>query len=100
MNNPAQESVLDVSAMTFSLMTINLKGLFVTLSINDTQHCNSLIKCHYAECRDSSIDMLNVIMPRVAILRDSFTTKHQLQKQFFDKTIVLATKYACCTCLE
>ncbi len=35
-------SVMTLSITTFSEMTPNMKGLFVTLSINDTQHNNTL----------------------------------------------------------
>jgi hypothetical protein len=46
--------------MTFSIMTLSIKGLYVTISINDTQHINSLqyAVCHYAECRVLFVVML------------------------------------------
>jgi hypothetical protein len=34
-----------LSVMTFSILALSLKGLYVTLSTNDTQHNNAL---HYA----------------------------------------------------
>jgi hypothetical protein len=34
--------------MSFSITTLGIMGLFVTLSINDTQL--SSIECHYSEC--------------------------------------------------
>jgi hypothetical protein len=40
-------------------MTLSIKGLFVTLSINYILHNK---RCHYAECCDFLIAMLNVIM--------------------------------------
>jgi hypothetical protein len=48
-------------------MTLNMKGLFATLSINgiqqtDTQQKTLVIECHYAECRDLFFVMLNVVM--------------------------------------
>jgi hypothetical protein len=46
-------------------MTLSIIGLFVTISINDTQH-NS-IECYCAECRVSLIVMLNVIVPNVIV---------------------------------
>ncbi len=36
-------------ARTLSIMKLSIMGLFVTLSINDTQQ--NRIECHYAECR-------------------------------------------------
>ncbi len=61
--------------MTFSITTLNIMGLVMTLSI-DIQH-NS-IECHYAEClyddcRDYlnvmlSFIMLNVVMLNVVML--------------------------------
>ncbi len=51
---------------TFSIMTLCIKGLLVTLSINDTNHNN--IECHYAECRDLFFVTLNVIMLSVIML--------------------------------
>jgi len=35
-------SVMTLSTTTFIIMTLNIKGLFVTLSINNTQHALSL----------------------------------------------------------
>jgi hypothetical protein len=57
-------------AMTFSIMTLSKKDLFVTLSINDIQHKSHSEKhsvCHYAECRDLCIIMLNVTMLSVVM---------------------------------
>ncbi len=67
--------------MAFSISTLNIKGLFVTLSINDIQHKTlsikdidtQLKKCHYAvcphaECRDFLIFMLSNVMLSVIIL--------------------------------
>jgi hypothetical protein len=52
--------------MTFSIMTLSIKGLFVTLSINVNQHNNTLYRVplcyYYAECRNLFIVMLNVIV--------------------------------------
>jgi len=39
-------SIMTLSITTFSLMTFSMKGLYVTLSVNDTQHTNTL---HNAE---------------------------------------------------
>jgi hypothetical protein len=50
-------------------MALSIKGLYVTLSINDTQHNNVLpyAECRYAECHILfivmlSINMLNAVM--------------------------------------
>jgi hypothetical protein len=50
-----------LSVMTFNLMTLSINGSFATLSINDSQHENTLYRvplwwvldfiCTYAECR-------------------------------------------------
>jgi hypothetical protein len=44
-------SITSLSTMTFSIMTLSIKGLFVTLSINDIQQKrhSALLKCHYAD---------------------------------------------------
>jgi hypothetical protein len=67
-------------AMTFSIttlstMTLSIKGLFVTLSINDIQHKrhSACQKCHYAEylyaeCQNFLIVMMNVIILSVIML--------------------------------
>jgi hypothetical protein len=38
--------------MSFGIMTLSVKGLYLTLSINDIEHNNALhyAECHYAEC--------------------------------------------------
>jgi hypothetical protein len=42
-----------LSITTFSIMTLNIIGLFATLSVNDTQHTqHNSIACHYAAFRD------------------------------------------------
>jgi hypothetical protein len=68
-------SMMTLSMMTLSMMTLSTRGLFVTLSINDTRH-NSFYclyaECRYAECRifivlpcviTVSAVMLNVMAP-------------------------------------
>ncbi len=47
-------SIMTLSIMTLSIMTRSTKGLFATLSINDTQHYSA------------SVTMLNVVMLTVA----------------------------------
>ncbi len=42
-------SLLHVDATTFSIMTLSIMGLSVTVSIKDTQH--NIIECYYAQCR-------------------------------------------------
>jgi hypothetical protein len=54
---------------TFSITALSIKVLFVTLSINYDQRENRL-ECHYAECRNSFIVMLNVIMLKGVMLKD------------------------------
>ncbi len=43
----------DIYHMTFSIETLSIMGLFVTLSVNDTEflyaECH-FAECHYAEC--------------------------------------------------
>jgi hypothetical protein len=58
------------SITTFSRTTLNIKGLFVTLSINDIQHKrhSALQKCHYAEFCYFLTVMLNVNMLSVVML--------------------------------
>jgi len=51
--------------MTFSIMELNIKGVYVTLSISDTVRNNAL---HYAECCILLIVMLSVIMLSVVVL--------------------------------
>jgi hypothetical protein len=51
-------------------MTLSAKGLYMTLSINDTQHDNSLpyADCSYAECHVLFTIMLSVTMLHVVML--------------------------------
>jgi hypothetical protein len=51
--------------MTFSITPLNLKGLFVPLSITKLWHFS---ECHYAECRVLLIVKLNVVMLSVIML--------------------------------
>ncbi len=62
-------------ATTFSITTLSIKGLFVTLSINDIQRKrhSAYQKCHYAKCLYAKcchflIAILNVIMLSVVML--------------------------------
>ncbi len=57
-------------ATTLSIMTLSIKGLYATLSINDSEHNNALqyAECHYGECRG-------------AIYR--YNNKTRLKKYFF-----------------
>jgi hypothetical protein len=55
-----------LSMTTLSLSILSIKGLFSTLSINDKQHI--LHECHYSDCRDLFIVMLNVVMQCVFML--------------------------------
>jgi len=59
-------SITTLSLMTFRLTTVSIKGLFVTLRVNDTQH--NCTHCLYAECQVSFIVMLNFIRPSVIML--------------------------------
>jgi hypothetical protein len=47
------------------ITTLSIKGLYVKLSISDSQ-CNNA--CHYAECRELLIVMLNVVTLSVVML--------------------------------
>ncbi len=51
---------------TLSIMRSSIKGMYVTLSINDTEHNNAL---HYAECRVLFI-MLSVVAPLKKLAKD------------------------------
>ncbi len=55
-------SIMTLSIATFSIMTLNIMGLFVTLSINDTQHINSLYSVSVSVIVMLSVIMLNVVM--------------------------------------
>jgi hypothetical protein len=46
-----------------------MESLFATLSINNTQHNNTLIEYHYRECCISFIVMLSVVMLSVITLK-------------------------------
>jgi hypothetical protein len=75
--------------MTFSIMTLIIKGLYVTLNITMLCHyakchyaeCCVFIylytECHYAECRLASAITLNVIM-----LSGSVVPRYALQLLF------------------
>ncbi len=56
--------------MTFSIMTLSLKGFFEALNINNTQPKTLCIERQSAECKMLSITiMLNAVMMSVIILR-------------------------------
>ncbi len=62
-------SITTVSITTLSVTTLCLKGLYMTLSMNDTQQTHTLYfaDCHCAHCRilftvKLSVGMLNVVM--------------------------------------
>jgi hypothetical protein len=55
-----------LSITTFSLTTLSIKGLYVTLGINDTHSITML--CHYAKCRDAQCQILFVILLNVIVL--------------------------------
>jgi len=82
---------------TFSIMTLVIKGLFVTLSINDTHHNNAL---HYAECRILYIVMLIVVAPekgpfehKVPLGFTLFTFVHAKSPEFVIQCCVVIVKY-------
>jgi hypothetical protein len=50
-----------LSITTFSIMTLRMKCMYVTLTISDS----ITMLCHYAECRVLFIIILKVIMPSV-----------------------------------
>jgi hypothetical protein len=53
-----------LSITTFSIMTLGIRGLHVTLST--TAHSVTML-CHYAECRILFIITLNVVMLSVVV---------------------------------
>jgi hypothetical protein len=57
-----------LSITTFSITTLNIKSLFATLSMNDTQHNSKSAIRHKVECRDLFIVVLNIIMLSVVML--------------------------------
>ncbi len=59
-----------LGATTFSTTTHNIKNLYLTGSINDTQLCIEChdAYCHYADCHIFVIVMLSVVMPRLVLL--------------------------------
>jgi hypothetical protein len=67
---------MTLSTTTFSITTLSMKGLHVTLSISDTQQKITLsiimlyhyAECRYAECHILFINMLNAIMLNVIML--------------------------------
>jgi hypothetical protein len=58
--------------MAFSIITLSMKGLYVTLNINATESNNALHsdECRYAERRVLFFVMLSVIMMNVVMLSD------------------------------
>jgi hypothetical protein len=52
---------MTLSITTFSIMMLSIRGIFMTLSINDTQHNKTAVML--------SVIMLNVILPSVEILK-------------------------------
>ncbi len=62
-----KNQILSCQLVFYYIMTISIKDLFVTLSINDTQHNNKLsviiiINYNYARCRVLFIVMLNAML--------------------------------------
>ncbi len=57
---------MTLSRTAFNITTLSIKGLFVTLSINDG--ITHYIEFHYAECRDLCIVMLSVVMLSVIMV--------------------------------
>jgi hypothetical protein len=57
------------SITIFSMMTLGTRGLFVTLSINNTQH-NSFY-CLYAECRYAECSIF-IVTRSVIMVRGTF----------------------------
>ncbi len=70
---------MTLSITTLSMMTISIKSLYVTLSVNDTQHNNALpycpLLCHYAGCHMFFFVILSVIMQ--SVVKPSINTKHK-----------------------
>jgi hypothetical protein len=65
------EGAKTFSLTTFRIMTLSIMGLFVTLSIDDSQHKDTQdfsVECCYAEFSDYLNVMLSVIMLNAGIL--------------------------------
>jgi hypothetical protein len=73
-----------LSKMTFNLMTLFIKGLYLTLSISDLQH-NYIIKCLYAKHCFLFIIMLSVIMLNAIILS-------VIMRSFNSKSVLISSK--------
>jgi hypothetical protein len=59
-----------LSMTTLSIMTCSsIKGLLVTISINDIQHKTLWTECHFVECHNFFVVMLNVVMLSVVMLK-------------------------------
>jgi hypothetical protein len=88
---PATLSIMTLRKATFSItkqsikgsfVALSIKGLFVTRSINDTQHKHHSAKtplsiatlCHYSECHIPFIVRLNVVMLRVIMFNVVMST--------------------------
>ncbi len=52
----------------FSTMTLSIKGLFVTISINNNQHETLCIECSYAECHILFLIILSALLQNVIML--------------------------------
>jgi hypothetical protein len=62
---PCLRGAATLRLTTFGIPTLSLMGLYVTLSVTDTERNNAL---HYFECRVLFIAMLSVIMLSVVML--------------------------------
>jgi hypothetical protein len=60
--------ITTLSRITFVILTLSIKGFYVTLSITDILHC---AECQDTECRVLFIVMLNVIMLNAIMLSDT-----------------------------
>ncbi len=71
-------SITTLSITTLSIRTLRIKGLFVTVSMNDTQHANTLPICEY---RILFIIILIVIMLNVVMLRVVLPDKNVIERK-------------------
>jgi len=76
-------SVKTLGITTFSIMTLSMRGFYVTLSISDTQHKRHSAWQHYhyaqhryARCHVWFIIMLNVVILSVTMLSVVAPTRH------------------------
>jgi hypothetical protein len=86
----AEKGARTLSIKTFSIMTLTIKGLYVTLRKSDILHNNDLFLCWVSLCWVSHFiyhhDMMNVVMLIVVMLSVMVPRKglsKRISKEFF-----------------